>query len=303
METNISYIKRLIFLIGFFLLFSFFSSQKLYAQGAVISISPQTGSYSSGNNFNASVIIDGGGTAFNAAKATVVISQNLSVQNLVLGDCDFAYVKTPEQASPSFAGVILGGSSKKCTVYTLTLKGVSSGNASVFLSNASVKSYQGASEILLSLQNGSYTINPGSSGYSQPPIPTEAPVVYTNGNALYNLIFSLSPPSGASVRVVLDQNKPYQQTAIPEATKNGSSTVTFENVSAGVHTVSTLDNGKPVSKQIINVSGNNRNIALGLGKKTSINWLFYLVAAILLGILIFVGYKLYRRKVARGGIS
>jgi hypothetical protein len=97
-------------------------SAEAYAASGTIGVSPTSGAiYTLSNLFSVDLVIDGHGDAFNAAQATVNVSTGAQIENLILGDCHFSYVTTPTTTDPSFVGVILGGSSKKCTVYTLVL--------------------------------------------------------------------------------------------------------------------------------------------------------------------------------------
>ncbi|OGH24840.1 MAG: hypothetical protein A3B47_00020 [Candidatus Levybacteria bacterium RIFCSPLOWO2_01_FULL_39_24] len=146
---------------------------------ATISVSPPSGSYSIGQQFIVNLVISGGGQAFNAAQAAVAVSSNLTVQTLDIvpapsGGCNFTFPNqkaTPTPGNPSFAGAILNGSSTQCILYSLTLSANGAGTGTITLSKGSVKAYSNNSEILLSLQSGSYTINPVVS-----PTPTSTPV-------------------------------------------------------------------------------------------------------------------------------
>lgn len=145
---------------------------------ATISIFPSTGTIPIGQQFTVSLIIDGGGQTFNAAQANVSVSGNLSIQSLNItppesGGCNFTFVrvnKTPTASNPSFAGGILNGFSSQCVLYTMELQGTTTGPASITLTQASVKGYEASGEILLSVQNGSYSIAVVST-----PTPTSAP--------------------------------------------------------------------------------------------------------------------------------
>lgn len=133
---------------------------------ATINTSPSSGTFSVNQEFTVDLVIDGGGEAFNAAQATVAVSSNLSVKTLTItptssGGCNFIFVnlkKTPTVTDPSFAGGILNGSSLHCNLYTLTLQGTAQGTGAITLRNGSVKSYANHNEILLSMQDGSYSI-------------------------------------------------------------------------------------------------------------------------------------------------
>lgn len=308
MGINTIYSKRYIALFVGFLFFFLLSGQKAFAVNGTIKISPQSGNYTSGQVFNVDIDIDGNGSSLNTAEATVTISSTLGIENIIIGDCGFAFVRTPTQANPSFVGVILGGSVKTCTAYTLVLKAISPGTGTVALSNASLKSYKGAMEILMSLQNGSYVINADSSGINPvsvvKPSPTQAPLVGNNGTRLYDIVFTAPVPKGvpiSAIQVTLDPELPERKTVIPTSTQGIPVTVTatFEGVPQGVHTIVTFYNGKPLFKQIMNVGGNNKTLAFGVGaKRPSTSWTQYLilvVSLICLGILTVFLYKFYHK--------
>jgi len=133
---------------------------------ATINTSPLYGTFSANQEFTVDLVIDGDGQAFNAAKATVSVSGNLSIKTLSIttapsGGCNFIFAnpgKTPTASDPSFAGGILNGSSLHCNLYTLTLQTTAQGTGAITLKNGSVKAYANHNEILLSMQNGSYSI-------------------------------------------------------------------------------------------------------------------------------------------------
>lgn len=125
---------------------------------ATINVSPSGGNHVVGTPTNIAVTVNGGGTTFNAAEATVSVSPNLTVNSLTPGDCNFTYTQTPTSSNPSFAGAILSSYASSCTVYTLTVTPNAAGTGTVTLSNGSVKSYATSAEILSGVQSGSYTI-------------------------------------------------------------------------------------------------------------------------------------------------
>lgn len=180
------------------------------AQGdktAIIRVSPQSADLTIGQQLTVSIVIDGGGQPFNAAQSDVAVSSNLRINSLNIvppesGGCNFVFVnanKTPKISDPSFAGGILKNSSASCTLYTMTLEALSQGNASISLTKSSVRSYTLHSDILLSAQSGSYTINPITSPTATltptptatlTPTPTTAPTQTPTPT-----IIALSPPS------------------------------------------------------------------------------------------------------------
>ena len=157
---------------------------------ATISTSPSSETFFVDQEFSVDLVIDSGGDAFNAAQANVTVSNNLSIKSLTitpasLGGCNFIFVnlrKTPTVSDPSFAGAILNGSSLRCNLYTLTLQGTTQGTGTIALRSGSVKSYANHNEILLSMQDGSYSITvpitPTPTAIPTPtPTPTPVPTV------------------------------------------------------------------------------------------------------------------------------
>lgn len=279
-----------------------------YAASTILRVNPTGGSYPIGTPFSLDLVIDGHGDIFNAAKATVTVSQNAYVQGLTLGNCNFAFVATPTVTNPSFTGAILGGSSKSCTIYTLTLLPLSLGTGTITLTNAAVKSYSGAQDTLISLQNGSYTFTPSSNGSLAIPPP---PKVASNSQQSpsspttpYTITVSALtsdnvPLSG--VQVILDPSQSYppigniavvspaiaksttahlpsqiatapvnnpSQTAITD--KNG--VAQFTSIPQGVHRAVIQSGNKKLADTIFSVNGTNHIITLGIKvQKQSVN--------------------------------
>jgi hypothetical protein len=294
-----NYLFRFLYLVAGFITLLLVTTTHTYASSGIISANPATGNFSRGETFNASVKVDGGGTLFNAAKAYVSVSPNLSVQSLVLGDCNFAFVTTPSNETLSFAGVILGDSSLSCTVYTLKLKAESGGEAYILVSDGSIKAYQGAAEILSAAHGSSFSIS-GTSGNNLIPSPTQPPLSLTDV-ALYTLTYTIPVVgniSSATTRITLDPSGPNPMVVTPTQLPDDKLVLvaTFENVPAGVHTISIFNNEKEVSKQVINIAGQNRNIALGavISKPFGIgDALAYIIIAVILVILITGGVFFY----------
>lgn len=148
---------------------------------ATIGASPQTTTMTVGQQSSIKIVVDGGGKAFNAAQASVAVSPNLIVSSVSSPSgtpCNMTYTGTaPNPTSLSFAGAILGGSSTSCTVYRMTITPNAPGTGTITISNASVKALIDNSEILSSVDNGTYTIVAAS---TPTPTPTTAPAQPTN---------------------------------------------------------------------------------------------------------------------------
>lgn len=253
----ISRISRKIFLVlGVILFFTFMVGIKTaHAASATISVSPHTGTY--GTPFTVDVVVDGGGQAFNAAQATVAISSNLTPTNLVLGDCNFSFVSTPSIANPSFAGIILGNSSKRCTVYTVTLTPVAKGDGSVSLSKASVKRYGDAVNILSSLQNGAYTLTAALKDPSSALLPTVLP---PKAN-LYSIVLTITNSDGTPVKTTPVTLKSVAAHTLLRVTTDAKGTAQFSNIEPGIYDATVANY---VGEKILNVSGNNHVLVLGI---------------------------------------
>lgn len=326
-KTNI-----LSFILPFLIIGSIASSSlgisKVLAANTSMELNPGSGSYIIGSPITVNLIIDGHGDIFNAAKATVTLSPNLNATDLTLGDCNFSLVTTPTIANPSFTGVLLGTSSDKCTVYTLTLMPISAGTGTITLSNAEVKQFKTANDILTSLQNGSYSLIPASNeATSSPPSPTNTitqptPAPQTSASNPYSLTIKAvnidnTPLAGVTVilessqvsqpvqaintpTVILEPSQmpqPVQeennsalglQTAITD--KNGIAQ--FSNVPQGIHTVVVKREDKQLAKTVLNVDGPNRAMTLGIKSQNQplkLNFkIIFLVTLLVIGIIIFL---------------
>lgn len=137
-------------------------------QTATISVDPPSGTYNVGQKFAVSVFVNGGNEDFTAARTTVAVSDNLTVESLSLtpvsaGGCNFTFAdpyQTPTTDNPSFYGLLPEITSNICSVYTLTLRANAPGTGLITLSEGSVTSAGDSKEILLNTQSGSYLISP-----------------------------------------------------------------------------------------------------------------------------------------------
>ncbi len=261
-----------------------------YAASGTMSISPNTGSYNTGSSFSVDLVIDGKGDSFNAAEATVKVSSNTQINNLVLGDCGFSFVKTPTSTDPSFTGVILGGSTTKCTAYALILTPLSPGSATITLTKAGIKKYGNATELLGTTQNALYTITgEGASSSNRTPsaISPQITLAQTNPEnytlSLTALTSDNTPIGNAMVNIDNNANSSQVNQLKAETDTNGQATI--HNIGPGVHTVKVEKDGKQVSQTILNFTGTNPVLTLGVKEqKQPANW----TIIIIVGILIFI---------------
>lgn len=146
----------------------------------MIVTSPSSGSVTVGTPFTVAVSVANTGVAFNAARATVTVSDNLTITSIdttpATNACpNFYWTKEPTttgQSGPTFAGAILGNSSTGCTLYTMTLTPTTAGNGTIAIANPSIKAYAGNhAELITGAQEGaSYTITAEAT-----PTPTPTP--------------------------------------------------------------------------------------------------------------------------------
>ncbi|HVZ59067.1 MAG TPA: hypothetical protein VG935_04930 [Patescibacteria group bacterium] len=256
-----------------------------------MSVSPMKGSLSS--EFSVDLALDGHGEKFNAAEATITLSKNLQIKSLALGDCDFSYLTTPSTANPSFQGVILGGSSTKCTAYTMTLIPIAKGYATITLTKASIRRLGDAANILSSVQNGSYT-NTAVLSASDVNLPSSKA-------GLYSVVLTiLTPDSKAAINTNVILNTASGKLPI-EKTTNSKGIVQYTNLQPGIYTATVQG-----QRTIINVTGKNHILSLGIklkpesfslfGVTFSIIILVIACAIVILGLGIGIGLVLRRNK-------
>ncbi|MEK7571943.1 MAG: dockerin type I domain-containing protein [Patescibacteria group bacterium] len=132
-------------------------------ESTVILASPSTGTKTVGSPFTVNVSV-AGDEAFNAARATVEVSENLtvnSISNPTSNACNLHYTTTPTKENPSFAGGIFGDSSEDCTVYSMVVTPNAEGTGTITFTNGSVKAYDDNGELLTGATNASFTLTDG----------------------------------------------------------------------------------------------------------------------------------------------
>ncbi len=249
--------KRFSVLALFFILI-LFSARQVNAASATIIPSPNIGNFD--KTFTINLVIDGKGDKFNAAQANVSISPYLTVKDLTLGDCNFSFLKTPNIQNPSFAGVIISTYSTKCTVYTLTLVPNAKGKASIILSKASIKHYGDAQEMLSSAYDGTYSLT----GTDTTEVLHNSQQQNKPNKGLYNLNLNIyssgtSPVTNASVTLSSVSTKNLKQ-----ASTDNKGIATFTNLQAGVYDAVVTKGFSKTGETIVNVSGPNHVITLGI---------------------------------------
>lgn len=275
---------------------------------ATINLSPGSGNMQINRPTTIDVIIDEKETSFNAAQAVITPSSNLLINDVILGDCNFSFVKTPSTADPSFVGVHLGGQDTNCKVFSLTVIPTTSTDATLAISNASVKQYGDAKELLTAVMYGNYTIgnanalqntianvfsNTASSADQFVPVTsaeastiTEKQVELDNYTVAVKVVDANNQPM-KNADVQIDPQITDQQATPLQAKTNDEGYVEFKNVSPNVYTVTASDKKKQIAKSIINARGNKQVLTLGIQEaKSSNDSLTYILGGVLFAIMI-----------------
>jgi hypothetical protein len=251
------------------------------AYAATINLSPSSGTYPATRPFSVAMVINEQTDSFNAAQAGVTVSNNLTVADLVLGDCGFSFVKTPTIQDPSYVGVLLGSSKKSCTVYTLTLIPSGSDDGTVTLSDASVKRYGDAKELITAVSLGKYSVGSASIGTllseilpnnttDNQLIPvTNAAATIQSGQdqSAYTVDIKVTDDSNNPLKNATVQLSPQLQakdTAQQTTTTNDKGVATFKGVSPNVYTVEATSGDKLIAQAVFNAKGSNQQLTLGI---------------------------------------
>lgn len=207
--------------------------------------SPASATETVGQPFNVTVAVNGGGTTFNAAQATVAVSSNLSIigtHSAPSPACNFQYTQTPTAADPSFAGAIYGSSSTNCNVYTLTLTPNAAGTGTITVTNGSIKSYADNSEILTSVTNGSYTINAANA--TPTPTPALSGLTITSPTETYHNTYTFTGTKDANTTTIFVNGSSTGVTYPTSTTWQATETLTLgANNTAGSNAFTVYGNG------------------------------------------------------------
>lgn len=273
-----------------FTLFNFASSNKT----AIITVSPSSGTYNIGDQITVNLIVDGGGQTFNAARANIAASTNLTIQSLSVpdpstGGCGFVFpnkASTPSVTNLSFAGAILNGSSPRCIAYTLTLVANTTGVGTITVQNGSVKAYADSSEIFLSAQSGTYSLGITPTPTTIPS-PTPTPIIPTPTPTTPPQATPTPTPTTSPVQTPTINSVPtdtYQSALILSGTKtidissvyinNSTTGVTYPTTTTWQYATTLALGGNAFSVYGINSSGvksNPSSITVTLHKLADIN--------------------------------
>lgn len=244
----------------------FFINPIQAAGPASLSVNPDAKSVQVGTPFSVDIVVDGGGNPIIVAEAKVTVSQNLTIEEITLGNCYFAFIKTPTTSDPSFIGGIPGGSSNKCTIYSMKLQPTSAGNGTVTISNGAVKSSVDASELLGSYQNGNYVVTNSNSANvnvtSLPPVVADqnqnTQIQTTQSNLdSYTLNLSVVDKDGKAGGGNLVILYTADGTLITTTKTNNKGEVQIPNVKAGTYNVVVADGDTKIAEQVVTVNGSN----------------------------------------------
>lgn len=266
----------------FSLLFAFVGSLSLVAAAdSNISLSPPYSTIKAGESLDVDVVVDGAGVPFNVAKSKIALSSNLSVESITFGDCNFSFISTPTLSNPSFVGVILGGESKFCKAYTMKVKGSSLGKGTITLSDGTIRARSDARELGGYLQGAIISV---VNDISLPIAATAVGSVNVDLGVPKSLITTSSDSSSASssakpaefawytvnVKVTDTNNAPIEGAKVtlytePKVSATSSAgTVSYDMVPPGSHLVTVELNDQKVGEQILNVSGPDHVLTLGI---------------------------------------
>ncbi len=219
-----------------------------YAAGAVMQLDPHSGDY--GTEFTTQLRVVGQGVSFNAAAATVVVSPTLRIKEVIYGDCNFSFLKTPTTNNPSFSGVILSGSEDSCSVYTLRLVPIKKGSAAITVTDASVKQFGDAAEILQSVKNAEFTLTGEVVFDVQPAASADADTYTTVVNVIHD---AQTPASDVKVTLVAVTNA--GTVSQQSATTNQLGQVTFNNLSAGLYQIQVWNQEQELAQVLVTIGG------------------------------------------------
>lgn len=250
--------RKIAYILFLFLLFSFtLGVKQVSAAQSIIGVSPQKGTF--GKPFSINVTIDGHGDKFNAAQATVTLSANIAIQNLILGDCDFSFLTSPSVQDPSFAGIIFSNYKRECTLYTLSLVPTAKGTGAINFSHASIKRYGDAANVLSTVQNGSYTLTAALKA------PTVAGNLTDSHNGLYSLNLNIVDTKNVPITNATVNLTSVSSNKLLRTTTDTNGLAHFANLQEGIYDAVIANNSNnKIDETIINVTGKNHVMTLGI---------------------------------------
>lgn len=225
----------------------------VFAEAATLSLSPSTGVYTSGQNFNARVLVNTNGAGINAADGTITFDPaQLSVVGIQKGSIFNLWTADPSFSNTAGTISFSGGnptgySGSNGTILTITFRSKGSGSTRVQFTKGSVLAADGrGTNVLTSMNGGNYTISaadvtpePEVIEYVAPANTPAAPVVSSNThpdpstyhqNSTVHLTWNL--PSGVTgVRTLLDGNSGSIPTKVYDSP---ISEITIEDLDEGV---------------------------------------------------------------------
>jgi hypothetical protein len=224
----------------------------------------------------------------------LVNTSDMAIDDLVLGDCNFSFVTTPTTSNLLFTGVILGSSTKKCTVYTITFHPTTTGTKGIDITKGSIKRYGDAAELFTSPGEATFTItspNPLALDTYLPTTKTAQSVTEDTQTAVtsdgYTVAIKVLSSNNMPVQNAVVTLSPQLQTggAMPkQLTTDVHGIARFTSINPDMYTVHAITkDGNPIASNIVNVKGTQKVLTLGLQEeKQPFNSIPYLVAGMIL---------------------
>ena len=131
------------------------------AHDITIQSSPSDTTQVVGTPYNVNINVTDTGAPFNAAKANITVSSNLTINGIhtpTSNACNLQYTVEPTKDDPSFAGAVFGSSKTDCTVYTMTVTPNAQGTGTITFNNIDFKSYADNSTISSGKIDSSFTL-------------------------------------------------------------------------------------------------------------------------------------------------
>lgn len=227
------------------------------AGSGAIYVSPLNATVAANQPFDVSMVLSGGGSAFNAAGANITLT-NLTVESITPVNCNFVILKSFSQADPSFAGGYLNGSSTGCTVYTMKVVAKNQGLAKISFKNGTMKSAATSADMLSTLAGATYIVKG-----SVPAQPSASSAALSSYTIQVKVVDANNQPV-SKAQVFLVKNPP----VITSTDKNGMASLS--GLTQGVYSLSVIYQGEKQENNVI-VGGDNANIPAQFKLNTSSN--------------------------------
>ncbi|HVZ11887.1 MAG TPA: hypothetical protein VG965_02560 [Patescibacteria group bacterium] len=244
----------------------------VFAAGGSIRAVPSVLNPTSGESFDVDIVVNGGGVAFNTAKASITVASNLEVRDLILGNCGFSFVVTPTTSNPSFVGAVLGGGIDSCTAFTLKLKLKDANTGTVTVSDGSIVASSDHSQLISVMQGGIYQAQKNQQhAVNLTPLPVIAVSPSSKStNSVTNGPIQTELNEYTLLVTYLDANEhPIYGAKVSIANSPATGTTDYNGhavlagIQSGVNTLNVQKNNKNVS-EIISLSGSNPVVSFSI---------------------------------------